>query len=115
MAAAAAAFPFLAAAQRVAPALNAQPRALYQGAGDFVPRGIVDLLDCGARHLHEPRTFLLGEALPIDEADGLVFIDGERDPLSRKAYGTELAYTGHPADFSTFSWPWHTLFLPENS
>lgn len=113
-ASAAAAGFFFSVAELVRASLDPEREAVHQRRCQFFPGRIVDHLDGGPGHLHIGAAFLLGEALPVDETDGFIFIHVKDHGRSagRRPQGVKFLDPGQLTYFSALSWSWYDIHLP---
>ena len=113
-ASAAAAGFFFSVAELVGASLDPERETVHQRRRQLFPGRIVDHLDRGPGHLHIGAAFLLGEALPVDETDGFVFIHVKDNCRSagRRPQRVEFLDPGQLTYFSAFSWSWYDIHLP---
>ena len=105
-------------AKAVIAAGDDQSLSLHHHPGKLAPGGLVDLRHRGAGDLHPLRALAVGQALQIHQADGLIFVQGQRhlrlgfpahrskDGIVRKGADPPAAlgswHGHHPPMFSTY-------------
>ena len=111
-AAATAAIGFLAIAEPVVSALDLKDPSIDDRGRNFFPRLVIDLLYRCPGYLHVRAAFLLRKAFVVNEANGFILVDGQRDMGCTWLYTAgrcELLDLWQLADLAAFSWPWHSL------
>lgn len=105
---------FFSVAELVGASLDPERETVHQRRRQLFPGRIVDHLNRGPGHLHIGTAFLLGEALPVDETDGFVFIHVKDNCRSagRRPQRVEFLDPGQLTYFSAFSWSWYDIHLP---
>ena len=98
-------------AELIVPALDPQGPALHQDLRQLFPGGVVNGLHGAPGHLHIGAALLLREALPVDQANGLILVHRQdhRLPPGTVPRRVELPRPGHLTDLSALHGPWHAL------